>query len=177
MNGMPNSGKERSKETAPHSFSTLLPIFRHFREVSSTELLLNCLKRRTISLNIIQDFCRQQRHDIPRAILSTRMTRMMVGLIGSSEFISSRTMPTIESKIISKSSWFHLQNDRCRDQARWLSSKMENNFNLTQQKLQRYIIALYPSIHAAKYLALLQTLCFLFKYYSQQDINILTQQK
>ena len=36
------------------------------------------------------------------------MTRMIVGLIGSSEFISSRTIPTIDSKMMNKSNWFHL---------------------------------------------------------------------
>ncbi len=57
---------------------------------------------------IVAKEAKQARQYPPRAILSTRMTRMIVGLIGNSEFISSRTMPTIESKMINKSNWFHL---------------------------------------------------------------------
>lgn len=45
---------------------------------------------------------------LPRAILSTLITRMIVGLIGSLDFISSRTIPTIDNRMISKSNWFHL---------------------------------------------------------------------
>ena len=57
---------------------------------------------------IERSLCKVKYSYPPRAILSTRITRMMVGFIGSSEFISSRAIPTIESRIISRSSWFHL---------------------------------------------------------------------
>lgn len=45
----------------------------------------------------------------PRAILRTRITLMMVGLMGMiSLFISSSTMPTTDRITINTSSWFHL---------------------------------------------------------------------
>lgn len=50
----------------------------------------------------------KKRRNPPRAILSTHMIRMIVGLVGSSEFISSKTIPTIDSKMMNKSNWFHL---------------------------------------------------------------------
>lgn len=47
---------------------------------------------------------------LPLAIRRTLITRMMVGLIGMTlVFISSRTMPTIDSKTIRISNWFHLK--------------------------------------------------------------------
>ncbi len=44
---------------------------------------------------------------VPLAILRTRMTLMMVGLMGMrSDFISSRTIPSTERKTMTTSSWF-----------------------------------------------------------------------
>jgi len=47
---------------------------------------------------------------VPRAIRSTLMMRMMVGLIGSEALISisSSVMPITESSTMARSSWFHL---------------------------------------------------------------------
>ena len=46
---------------------------------------------------------------IPRAILSTLMMRMMVGLIGrEASSIFSRVMPMMDSSTMTRSSWFHL---------------------------------------------------------------------
>lgn len=47
---------------------------------------------------------------IPRAILSTLMMRMMVGLIGrEASSIFSRVMPMMDSSTMTRSSWFHLR--------------------------------------------------------------------
>lgn len=47
---------------------------------------------------------------IPRAILSTLMILMMVGLMGSEALISisSRVMPITDNSTMAKSNWFHL---------------------------------------------------------------------
>lgn len=47
---------------------------------------------------------------IPRAILSTLMMRMMVGLMGREALtsISSKVMPMMDSSTMARSSWFHL---------------------------------------------------------------------
>ena len=47
---------------------------------------------------------------LPLAILMTLITLKIVGLIGrnASDSSSSRTMPTMERKTITTSSWFHL---------------------------------------------------------------------
>lgn len=49
-------------------------------------------------------------HPSPRAMRSTRMMRMMVGLMGSAALISisSSVMPMTDSSTMAKSSWFHL---------------------------------------------------------------------
>ena len=47
---------------------------------------------------------------VPRAILKTRITRIIVGLIGiMPDFISSRMIPAIDKITIAVSSWFHLE--------------------------------------------------------------------
>lgn len=47
---------------------------------------------------------------LPRAMRSTRMIRMMVGLMGRAAFISisSNVMPMMDSSTMARSSWFHL---------------------------------------------------------------------
>lgn len=53
--------------------------------------------------------------DLPRAIRSTLMIRMMVGLMGSEALtsISSSVMPMMDRSTIARSSWFHLENREC----------------------------------------------------------------
>lgn len=48
---------------------------------------------------------------VPRAILSTLIIRMMVGLMGRAELISisSRVMPITDRSTMARSSWFHLK--------------------------------------------------------------------
>ena len=47
---------------------------------------------------------------VPRAILSTLMILIMVGLMGRAALIliSSRVMPMMDSSTMARSSWFHL---------------------------------------------------------------------
>ena len=58
----------------------------------------------------LQSFCLMFLHNfLPLAILNTLMMRIIVGFIGiTSDSISSKTMPTIDSTTINISSWFHL---------------------------------------------------------------------
>lgn len=53
---------------------------------------------------------RAHRGHLPRAMRSTRMMRMMVGLMGRAAFISisSSAMPMMDRRTMAKSSWFHL---------------------------------------------------------------------
>lgn len=66
------------------------------------------------------DYCERQtqalRLDLPRAMRSTLMIRMMVGFMGSEALtsISSSVMPMMDSSTIARSSWFHLENRECR---------------------------------------------------------------
>lgn len=54
---------------------------------------------------------------VPLAILSTRMMRIIVGLMGSAAFISisSSVIPTIDKRTMAKSSWFHLTDKERKD--------------------------------------------------------------
>lgn len=53
--------------------------------------------------------------NLPRAMRSTLMIRMMVGLMGSEALtsISSSVMPMMDRSTIARSSWFHLENGKC----------------------------------------------------------------
>lgn len=71
----------------------------------------------TISWRVWRDGWRPMKQAVPRAILSTRMMRIIVGLMGSAAFISisSSVIPTIDKRTMAKSSWFHLTDTERKD--------------------------------------------------------------